>query len=390
MRRQILLSITIRFLIYFTHWLVLAYLPLLLKGYGLSDLQIGMAIGLFSLSSMALMLPLGMFSDIFSPRRTMLCGALLYGGYFAALLVARSFGWILVAVCIGGLGSAALVVVSESLYLKHFGQIQRSRRVATYQLSTYLGFGLGPLVGGLVVQQAPELIFLLAVAGAGAIFLLSLFLLDYEPIVFSFKEYSGDVFRFKPLLLIACLFVLGTHFGVEQTSFSLLLKEKFGLLPQQIGLVFACMGLWMALAVPLVGRYHDKRKSVFLFFLGGMAFSALFQVLTPMAVGIRSLVAIRLLHNLGDTVALLELGVLVALLFPSGRLGGNSGLLYGTRTLATFLAAVVSGSLNREWGYGASFMGSGLFVLCFVAGCVAFIGFSPTRRQAVGWQESEK
>jgi len=114
MRRQILLSITIRFLIYFTHWLVLAYLPLLLKGYGLSDMQIGMAIGLFSLSSMALMLPLGLFSDIFSPKRTMLCGALLYGGYFAALLTARSFAWILAAVCVGGLGSAALVVVSES------------------------------------------------------------------------------------------------------------------------------------------------------------------------------------------------------------------------------------------------------------------------------------
>jgi MFS family permease len=391
MRRQILLSITIRFFIYFTHWLVLAYLPLLLKGYGLSDLQIGMAIGLFSLSSMALMLPLGLFSDIFSPKRTMLCGALLYGGYFAALLIARSFAWILAAVCVGGLGSAALVVVSESLYLKHFGQIQRSRRVATYQLSTYLGFGLGPLVGGLVVQMSsPTLLFLLAMAGAGAIFLLSLFLVDYEPIVFSFKEYSGDILRFKPLLLIACLFVLGTHFGVEQTSFSLLLKEQFGLLPRQIGLVFACMGLWMALAVPLVGRFHDKRRSVFLFFLGGMAFSALFQVLTPLAVGIRSLVVIRLLHNLGDTVALLELGVLVALLFPSGRLGGNSGLLYGVRTLATFLAAVVSGSLNREWGYGASFMGSGLFVLCFVAGSFAFIGFSATRRQAVGWQESGK
>jgi hypothetical protein len=34
-------------------------------------------------------------------------------------------------------------------------------------------------------------------------------------------------------------------------------------------------------------------------------------------------------------------------------------------------------------------MGSGLFVLCFVAGSFAFIGFSATRRQAVGWQGSE-
>ena len=386
MRRQILLSVFIRFLIYFTHWLVLAYLPLLLKGYGLSDMQIGTAIGLFSLSSMVLMFPLGVFSDFFSPRRTMLWGAVLYAVYFASLPYIRSFAWLVPAVFAGGLGSAALVVVSESLYLKNFAQVQRSRRVAIYQLSTYLGFGLGPLAGGLVVQSRPELIFSFALAGTAAIFLCSLFLADYEPIVFSFRKYGEDVARFKPLLLIACLFAMSTHFGVEQTSFSLLMKEKLGLAPREIGMVFACMGVWMALMVPLVGRFHDNRQAVFLFFIGGMACSAFFQVLTACAWNIWSLLIIRLLHNFGDTVALLELGVLVALLFPSARLGGSSGLLYGVRTFGTFLSAVLAGSLNREWGYAASFVGNGLFVLCFVTACAAFIGLSPERRQAVGWQ----
>lgn len=386
MRRQILLSITIRFFIYFTHWLVLAYLPLLLKGYGLSDLEIGGIIGLFALFSMALMLPLGFFADFFSPRRTLLWGAALFALYFAGLSVVRSFFWLVPVAFIGGLSHAALVVVSESLYLKHFGQVQRGRRVATYQLSTYLGFAFGPLLGGLLVERNPELIFILALAGAVAVFLFSLFLEDYESIVFSFRKYGEDIFQLKPLLLIACLFVMSTHFGVEQTSFSLLMKNNLGFSAGQIGLVFACMGIWMALLVPMVGRFHDKRQSVFLFFLGGLACSALFQMLTAWAWDIWSLLAIRLLHNFGDTVAMLELGVLVALLFPSARLGGNSGLLYGVRGLATFLSAMAAGSLNLAWGYGASFFGSGLFAFSFSLGCLAFIGLSAKRRQAVGWQ----
>lgn len=386
MQRQILLSVTIRFLLYFIHWLVLAYLPLLFKLRGLSDLEIGVAIGVFSLSSMALMLPLGLFSDLFSPKRTMLCGSLLYALYFFALLNIRSFAGLLPVMFLGGLGSASLIVVSESLYLKHFGQEQRGRRVATFQFSTYLGFGLGALAGGFIVQLAPALLFAVALAGALLIFFLSLFLADYETIVFSFRGYSEDVLRFKPLLLLACMFVMGTHFGVEQTSFSLFLREDLGLSTRQIGLIFAGLGVWMALAVPFIGRFHDKRQSVFLFFLGGLAVSGFFQLLTAWAFDFWSLFFIRLMHTLGDTVALLELGVLIAMLFPSRRLGGNSGLIFAVRTFATFLAAVLAGSLNLGWGYGASFIGSGLFVLLFAAACLLFIAASPERRRAVGWQ----
>jgi MFS family permease len=388
LNRQILLSVAIRFTLYFVHWMVLAYLPVVLKGYGFDDLQVGSLIGFFALSSMALMLPLGVFSDFFSPKRTMLLGALLYAIYFAALLKVRSFLLLLPVAFLGGVGSAALIVISESLYLKHFGNIERGRRVAFYQLSTYLGFGLGPLVGGLVVEQTAWLFFVIAFAGALLIFVLSGFLDDYEPIVFSFKKYGEDVARFKPMLLVACVFVLGTHFGVEQTSFSLLLKEELGFAPQMIGLVFAGLGLWMALAVPFIGKLHDSKQSVFLFFLGGLGLSGLFQAMTAWAFDFWSLLIIRLLHTLGDAVALLEFGVLVALLFPAQRLGGNSGLLYGVRTLATFLAAVLAGVLNGQWGYGASFLVNGLWVMLFVGASLTFILINQERMAAVGWRKS--
>lgn len=386
MKFQILLSIAVRFLIYFVHWMVLAYLPLLLKSYGISDMEIGIAIGVYSLSSMVLMLPMGAFSDFFSPKRTILTGSLFLAAYIAGLLLARSFFWIVVVILIGGLGIASLVVVTESLYLKLFGREKRGIRVAFYQMSTYLGFGLGPLVGGFLINSGPAQLFTVALCGAGLIFLLGLFLADFEPLDFAIREYRSDILQFKPLLLIACIMVLGTHFGVEQTSFSLLMQEKLDFSSQKIGFIFAGIGLWMAAIVPFIGWLHDRREDVFLFFLGGLAVSGFFQVITAWAFDFKSLLAIRLLHTLGDAVAMLELSVLLAVFFPAHRLGGNSGLLYALRTLAIFLAALLSGAINLHFGYGASFLANGAFVLCFVIATVLFIACGHKRREAVGWE----
>jgi MFS family permease len=384
-RGQLLLSIGIRFLIYTVHWMVLALLPLLLKQAGFSDLAIGTAIGVFAVSSMFLMLPMGTFSDIFSPKRTIMCGALLYGLYFALLPAISSFLPLLLNMVLGGIGSACLIVVSEGLYLKQFGQMQRGRRISFFQLATYLGFGAGPLIGGLVMQRSIASLYAVAVCGALLILVAAFFLHDYEPITFNFTAYRGDIMKPRPLLLLACIFVLGSHFGTEQTSLSLLMETRLGFSPQTIGLVFAGLGLWMAIAVPFIGRWHDRRNSQFLFLLCGLLLSGFFQALTSQADSFTGLLAIRSMHTLGDAFALLELSVLTAALFPAQRLGGTSGLLYAVRTMATFFAALLSGLVNRSWGYHASFGLNGLFVMLFALASIAYILTHRQKRDSIGW-----
>ncbi len=383
MDRQISLSVLVRFLIYFVHWMVLAHLPVLLKQQGFDDVAVGLVIGVFALASMLLMLPMGLFSDFFSPKRTLLTGAACFSLYFLLLPRVVNLSGLLLVVLVGGLGAAALVVVSESLYLKQFGQEQRGRRVALYHLSTYLGFGLGPLAGSFLLKDG--LLFPAASAGALLIFIVALGLRDHAVRVFAFRDYGDDLRQFKPLMLMVCIFLLGTHFGVEQTSISLLMRETLHFTPERIGLYFAVVGLWMAAVVPFVGHLHDKRSTVFLFFLAGLGLSALFQALTALAYDFRSLLVIRLLHTLGDAIALLEFSVLTTLFFPSRRLGGNSGVLYAIRALATFSAAVLTGVVNRQWSYGASFLGNGLLVLLFVVVGFALIATRPRLRQEVGW-----
>ncbi|MBW1770566.1 MAG: MFS transporter, partial [Deltaproteobacteria bacterium] len=99
-------------------WMVLAYLPLIFKAYDFTDQQIGFAIGLNSLSSILLILPFGVFSDYFSPKKTLTLGAICFSGYLFLLLILQDFYSVCAAVLLGGVGAAAIRVILMSLYLK--------------------------------------------------------------------------------------------------------------------------------------------------------------------------------------------------------------------------------------------------------------------------------
>ncbi len=379
-----LLSVFIRFLIYFSHWMVLAHLPVIFMDYGLSNSQVGMFIAFFSVASMALMLPMGLFSDLFSPRRVLLVGAFAFAAYFFGLTQVMGFWPLLFLSLLGGFGAACLIVVSESLYLKQYGQQQQGKRVALYQVATYLGFGAGPLCGGLLLNWSTSALFWLAAAVSIAIGLLCLCLAENPPLRFSFRSYGTDLWQLRPLLLIGCILLLGSHFGVEQTSTALMM-QSIGLNSAQIGQIFGLLGLWMAFIVPFIGWLKDRRDSLFVFLLVGIAISGFFQMITGLAHGYLSMLVIRACHTFGDAIALLELGVLVAFFFPAGRLGGNSGLLYCLRTFATFVAAILAGVLNQYLGYGATFLISGVSMLLFATAMGLYIVVNRERRQVMGW-----
>ncbi len=346
--------------------MVLAYLPLIFKAYNYTDQQIGFAIGFNSLSSILLVLPFGVFSDYFSPKRTLTLGAFCFSGYFLLLIVVKDFWSVCAAVIIGGVGAATIRVVLMSLYLKLIGSTGRAKKVAFLHLGGYLGFGFGPLIGGYLYEAfGATLMIKGAFALSLIIVLLTLFVEDAPPVIFSFKDYKKDIKEPAALFLIAVVFVLGTHFGAEQSSISLLMKDTIGLTKKEIGLVFFALGVWMAILVPFAGILMDKKHKVFFLLLVGLLISSCFQFMTPFASTLWGLLIIRIIHTMGDTLAILESDVLTARFFPAARLGGNSGVIFCVRTLGIFVFAAFSGWLNQVWGYKMPFFVNGTMVFGF-------------------------
>jgi MFS family permease len=354
------------FLYFFTFWMVLAYLPLVFKAYDFTDQQIGFVIGLNSLSSILLVLPLGVFSDYFSPKRTLTLGAMCFSGYFLLLVILQDFYSVCAAIILGGVGAAAIRVILMSLYLKLIDSRGRGKKVAFLHLGGYLGFGSGPLLGGYVYDTfGATLMMKWAFVLSVMIVLLTLLLEDAPPVVFSFRDYKRDIKEPDVVFLMALVFILGTHFGAEQSSISLLMKDTIGLDKKEIGFVFFALGVWMAILVPFAGILMDKKQKVFLLLLVGLIISSCFQFMTPFAGTLYGLLIIRMIHTMGDTLAILESDVLTAHFFPAARLGGNSGLIFCVRTSAIFVFAAFSGWLNQSWGYKMPFFVNGIMVFGF-------------------------
>ncbi|MBW1739661.1 MAG: MFS transporter [Deltaproteobacteria bacterium] len=370
------------FLYFFAFWMVLVYLPVIFKSHDFTDQQIGFAIGLNSLSSILLVLPFGIFSDYFSPKRTLTLGAVCFSGYFLLLIILKDFYSICAALILGGVGAAAIRVILMSLYLKLIDRTGRGKKVAFLHFGGYLGFGSGPLLGGYLYETfGATLMIKAAFVLSIMIVLLTLLLEDAPPVVFSFKDYKKDIKEPNALFLMAVVFVLGTHFGAEQTSISLLMKDVIGLDKKEIGFVFFALGVWMAILVPFAGILMDKKHRIFFLLLLGLLISSCFQFMTPFTSTLYGLLIIRMIHTMGDTLAILESDVLTAHFFPAARLGGNSGLIFCVRTVAIFVFAAFSGWLNQIWGYKMPFFINGIMVFGF-----SLIAFLYIRR---AFRESE-
>jgi hypothetical protein len=117
----------------------------------------------------------------------------------------------------------------------------------------------------------------------------------------------------------------------------------------------------------------DRKHRVFFLLLLGLFISSFFQFLTPFVSTLGGLLAVRMIHTMGDTLAILESDVLTAQFFPAARLGGNSGLLFCVRTLAIFAFAAFSGWLNQAWGYKMPFFVNGIMVFGFSLVALSYV-----------------
>ncbi len=348
-----------RCLFSFLYWIIFAYLPIFLKSYGIRDAQIGLIIGSYSIASILLMIPIGLFSDRLSSRKLLLVSSLLFCFHFLALILAKTFLPILMAVLLGGFGAGGLIIVLPSLFLKHVGS--KGKEIAYFQASSCLGYALGPLCGGILLDYLPLNFLFYSALLVGIILVINVSLLpDISSTAFLFKDYYKDLKSPSVWLLIVTTLILGIHFGVERTNLSLYMKLRLNTESFYIGLFFAIIGIWMAIISVPMGYLKDIKKRAFSWLALSLFVSGLFQALTGFTSTFKSFTLVRLIHTSGDSLMLLEISLLTSLLFPSARLGGHSGLLFTIRSVATFFGATVAGIINQQFGYALAFIISGL------------------------------
>ena len=353
----------LNYLYFFYFWLYVIYLPIYFQTIGIGVDLIGILISLFPLSMFLLIFPLGILSDRLDSRALLLAGAGILAIFNTLVWLAQGEWGFFLAMMVGGVGLALYNISMYSLYFKSLGKEARGFKVALFNVGGVLGLGTGPAIGGVLMKKfGMEGIFILGYLAIAVMILAALFVPRAKIFRFRLKDYREDLLKPGPLFAIGVIFIIYTHVGFEQMGYGLLLKEHIGLDETAVGAVFPLIALWVVPVTLLAGRVYDRIERPVIILGLALLWSSIFQALTPSAWSFASVVGIRLLHTTGDSFFDVTSLVLVSLVFPAKRVGGNWGFVFAISTAAMMTTASAGGFLAQRWGYGAPFIASGALV----------------------------
>ena len=354
-------------------WAILAYIPIYFTDIGFSHFEISTLLSIFPLVSLVLMVPLGIFSDRLSPKKLVTISLVLFAIFLAGLRQTGELWSLTLLFVIGGIGDSLFRISNMSLFYKTLGDTNKGKKLGFFMGSGLLGYGMGPLLGGYVLTSF-DMSFLLWVTLLilAPFFILGFFLQDVEPIKFNLGDYRRDIANKEVLILVILSFLVSLHLGVERTSLSLFLSENISLSEDSIGMMFFFIGITIAILSVINGVIGDRRtgkgKSLGVLFYSGIFISGLFNMSLFYANSFGTVLAMRLLHIIGDSLLMVSRNTIISNLFLPERIGGNLGIITTTITLGTFVGAVASGIIP---GYVLPFIIAGVLAILAIPPAIA-------------------
>lgn len=133
---------------YLDRYLIPPVLPAIRRSLGASGFQAGLLVSAFFLVYMLASPPLGWLADRHSRRRIIAAGVMLWS--LATLLSgwAPSYGWLLAARALVGIGEAAYACIVPAIIGDLFNARQRGRALAVFNAAIPVGMAFGYLLGG--------------------------------------------------------------------------------------------------------------------------------------------------------------------------------------------------------------------------------------------------
>ncbi len=183
---------------------------------------------------------------------------------------------------------------------------------------------------------------------------------------FNFWEYKQSLFRKPVLLLLLPVFLFGTHWGAEQTSYSLFLRDFLGLDLFYSGMYMGFSLMAMAIGGLYAGKRINKTRHPKRIFLTGILMSGIFHVFMIIQNVPLSFV-FRLLHEIGDGLMMVSYYIILADIFKKKIISGESSIAYTVLLVGSVVGAPIYGHIGFAYGYQWPFLLSGITTLFSLA-----------------------
>ena len=127
--------------------------PSIIQRFDLGIPQIQWLVISYTLTHASLLLVFGRIGDMIGHRRIFLVGTAWSGAAFVLCGAAPSYGWLLFARCLQGVGAGLVLSCGAALVTGFVAEERRVRVLGLYTMMFGLGSALGPLLAGVIVSR---------------------------------------------------------------------------------------------------------------------------------------------------------------------------------------------------------------------------------------------
>jgi MFS family permease len=163
--RDFVLSFFAQFAFSCVFCILIPTIPIYLSRYEAKEAEIGLLVGIFSVSSLVLRPFVGRALLTISEKKFMIAGALIYVLSCLAYLIAPPFWPLLLVRVFQGIGLALFSTASFTLVANIIPVENRGRFISYFYLAGNLSFALGPYIGMLLINRFSFGVLFLACAG---------------------------------------------------------------------------------------------------------------------------------------------------------------------------------------------------------------------------------
>ncbi len=374
----VVVSIVLVDLLGFT--LVMPLLAPFAREYHLDGWRIGLLFAAYPMCQLVSGPILGRLSDRFGRRPVLIASQAGTAVSFLVLGLSRDFTTMLLARMLDG-ASGGNILVAQAYVADVTTPQNRSRGLGLIGMAFGLGFVLGPLLGGVLLDPrlpipAEWRLRVPFLVGAGfstlALLLVMARLPESLPADASARK-AARVLTWQGLvetaahptvgLLVGVGFLAVFAFASLEGTFSLFLGERMRWGPRQAAYGFAFLGLVSALVQGglirrLVPRFGEPRLIV-----AGVATLAAGMACLALARGVPALLGATLVVAIGHGLSSPTVSGLLSRVTPPGEQGAIFGTLTSAQTLARMLSYLVANALLARVGPSAPFWEASVIAL---------------------------
>ncbi len=362
--------------------IVAPLMALYAKDLGASGVGLGMIFSGFFIARIIFVPLLGRISDRKGRKVCIACGLLVYALLSLCYLQVQNVSQLIMVRLLNGIASAMVLPIS----MAYIGEISPKGRegfyMGSFNISLFLGFGLGPFIGGFLADHfgMASVFYALGILSTLALTLVVFFLPELglhekagqkDP---SFGRLLRDNLA-RGLLIFRGTTALGSALFMP---FLPLFATSIRMSLSQMGMIFSINTLLTSLLQIPFGKLADKHNKVKLIVIGG-GISSLVFLLIPKAQNFSQLL---LITGIGSVAGALSLPAGTALNVELGRnygMGSTMGVLDTSMSIGMIIGPLAGGLLMDIAGLNFTF---------YLGGIIGFLGvmiFSQLNKNEKDW-----